>query len=354
MYQIPVNTGRPYSVLVRRGILQNTWQEIENIKSYQAVCIVTDDKVAPLYLDTVMGTIPSSVRVEHYAIPHGESSKNGENFFRLQEFFASCKLTRSDLIIALGGGVVGDLAGFAASCYLRGIDFVQIPTTLLAQVDSSVGGKTAVDLPQGKNLVGSFYQPVLVLCDPDTLTTLTPDIFQDGMAEVIKYACIWDASLAEKIQAADDPEVLEAVIARCIEIKAEVVAQDEFDNGMRMLLNFGHTIGHAVEQHYHYETYTHGQGVAIGMYTITRISEELGLTKPGTADTIRSLLEQYSLPLTDSISTRDIIELSLVDKKSRDGGIHLILLEEMGKAQARFYPRQDLEEFFLVRDRLSW
>lgn len=156
MYQIPVNTGRPYSVLVRRGILQNTWQEIENIKSYQAVCIVTDDKVAPLYLDTVMGTIPASVRVEHYAIPHGESSKNGENFFRLQEFFASCKLTRSDLIIALGGGVVGDLAGFAASCYLRGIDFVQIPTTLLAQVDSSVGGKRRWTCPRGKTWWAAF------------------------------------------------------------------------------------------------------------------------------------------------------------------------------------------------------
>ena len=354
MHMIPVKTGRPYSVLVQRGILQNAWQEIAKIKNYKAVCIVTDDQVAPLYLDVVTRSIPDSVRVEQYAIPHGESSKNGENFFRLQEFFASCKLTRSDLIIALGGGVVGDLAGFAASCYLRGIDFVQIPTTLLAQVDSSVGGKTAVDLPQGKNLVGSFYQPVLVLCDPDTLSTLTPEIFQDGMAEVIKYACIWDASLAEKIKAAADPAVLEAVIARCIEIKAEVVAQDEFDNGVRMLLNFGHTIGHAIEQHYHYETYTHGQGVAMGMYTITRISEELGITKPGTAEIIRELLLGYSLPLTDSISTRDIIDLSLVDKKSRDGGIHLILLSQMGKAEAKFYPRQELENFFLVRDRLTW
>lgn len=354
MYTIPVNTGRSYSVLVQRGILQNTWQEIQKIKQYKAVCIVTDDQVAPLYLQAVMQSIPSSVRVEHYAIPHGEASKNGENFFRLQEFFACCKLTRSDLIIALGGGVVGDLAGFAASCYLRGIDFVQIPTTLLAQVDSSVGGKTAVDLPQGKNLVGSFYQPVLVLCDPDTLSTLAPEIFRDGMAEVIKYACIWDAPLAEKIRQADDPQVLEQVIARCIEIKAEVVAQDEFDNGVRMLLNFGHTIGHAVEQHYHYETYTHGQGVAIGMYTITRISEQLGLTKPGTAQAIRELLERYSLPLTDTIPTQDIVELSLVDKKSRDGGIHLILLTEMGKAVAKFYPRQELEAFFFTRDRIAW
>lgn len=354
MYTIPVNTGRPYSVLVQRGIIQRSWEEIQKIKSYQTVCIVTDDQVAPLYLETVKASIPASVRVEQYVIPHGETSKNGENFFRLQEFFASCKLTRSDLIIALGGGVVGDLAGFAASCYLRGIDFVQIPTTLLAQVDSSVGGKTAVDLPQGKNLVGSFYQPVLVLCDPDTLSTLTPEIFRDGMAEVIKYACIWDAPLAEQIHKAADPQVLEQVIARCIEIKAEVVAQDEFDNGLRMLLNFGHTIGHAVEQHYHYETYTHGQGVAIGMYTITRISEELGITKPGTAQTIRNLLEAYSLPLADSIPTQDMIELSLVDKKSRDGGIHLILLQEMGKAEAKFYPRQELEQFFLVRDRLTW
>lgn len=354
MHTIPVQTGRPYSVLVRRGILQNTWAEIAKHKEYKAVCIVTDDRVAPLYLQTVMDSIPNAVRVEQYVIPHGESSKNGENFFRLQEHFARCKLTRSDLIIALGGGVVGDLAGFAASCYLRGIDFVQIPTTLLAQVDSSVGGKTAVDLPQGKNLVGSFYQPVLVLCDPDTLSTLTPEIFRDGMAEVIKYACIWDAGLAEKIKAAKDPIILEEVVARCIEIKAEVVAQDEFDNGVRMLLNFGHTIGHAIEQHYHYQTYTHGQGVAIGMYTITRISQELGLTQPGTAQAIREMLESYSLPLTDPISTQDIIDLSLVDKKSRDGGIHLILLTKMGQAQAKFYPRQELENFFRVRDRLSW
>ena len=353
MYTIPVNTGRPYSVLVQRGIIQRSWEEIQKIKSYQTVCIVTDDQVAPLYLETVKASIPASVRVEQYVIPHGETSKNGENFFRLQEFFASCKLTRSDLIIALGGGVVGDLAGFAASCYLRGIDFVQIPTTLLAQVDSSVGGKTAVDLPQGKNLVGSFYQPAGALRPGHPLHPHAGNFpGRHGGSDQIRLHL--GRSFGGTDPQSSDPQVLEQVIARCIEIKAEVVAQDDFDNGLRMLLNFGHTIGHAVEQHYHYETYTHGQGVAIGMYTITRISEELGITKPGTAQTIRNLLEVYSLPLTDSIPTQDMIELSLVDKKSRDGGIHLILLQEIGKAEAKFYPRQELEQFFLVRDRLTW
>ena len=244
------------------------------------------------------------------------------------------KLTRSDLVIALGGGVIGDLAGFAASSYLRGVKLVQIPTSLLAQVDSSVGGKVAVDLPQGKNLVGAFFQPKMVLIDPEVLNTLPEHFIKDGMGEVIKYGCIKDASLFDRLCSRSSfedlkPELPE-IIARCVDIKRIVVEADQFDTGERMLLNFGHTLAHTIEQYYNYERESHGEAVGIGMYQITRLAEEKGLTAPGSADKIRNALEIYGLPSACGLPLADLTKAITLDKKNLNGHLNIVLLKEIG------------------------
>ena len=244
------------------------------------------------------------------------------------------KISRSDLVIALGGGVIGDLAGFAASSYLRGVRLVQIPTSLLAQVDSSVGGKVAVDLPDGKNLVGAFYQPSLVLIDPLVLNTLKERFINDGMGEVIKYGCIKDADLFSILEShssfEDLKEELPAIITRCVDIKRMVVENDQFDTGERMLLNFGHTLAHTIEQHFHYQRESHGEAVAIGMYQITRIAEEKGLTPKGTADHIQQVLKTYGLPFECGLTLGILTEAIALDKKNLNGNLNVILLHEIG------------------------
>ena len=251
--------------------------------------------------------------------------------------FLNFNLTRSDLIIALGGGVIGDLAGFAASTYLRGIDFIQIPTSLLAQVDSSVGGKVAVDLERGKNLVGSFYHPKCVLIDPQVLSTLNDKFFADGMGEVIKYGCIKDSNFFEFLYKMKDNEQLmsnmEEVIYKCCDIKRQVVERDEKDKGERMLLNFGHTLGHSIEQYYNYEKYTHGEAVAIGMYMITKISEEKGLTKKETAEKIKDILIKYNLPYEVNVNLKELLEAINLDKKKMGNDLNIIVLKEIGNSE---------------------
>ena len=244
------------------------------------------------------------------------------------------KLTRSDLVIALGGGVIGDLAGFAAASYLRGVKLVQIPTSLLAQVDSSVGGKVAVDLPQGKNLVGAFYQPKIVLIDPDVLNTLPEHFIKDGMGEVIKYGCIKDAGLFDRLCAHSSfedlkPELSE-IIARCVDIKRIVVEADQFDTGERMLLNFGHTLAHTIEQYYNYERESHGEAVGIGMYQITRMSEEKALTISGCSDQIKKALDIYGLPSSCGLPVADLTKAITLDKKNLNGNLNVILLKAIG------------------------
>lgn len=238
-------------------------------------------------------------------------------------------------MLTLGGGVVGDLGGFAAASFMRGIAFVQIPTSLLAQIDSSVGGKVAVDLKAGKNLAGAFYQPKAVFIDTDLLATLSTRFLHDGLAEAIKYGCIKDAALFEKIAGyADDAELLadiDSVVATCCAIKARIVEQDEFDTGLRMLLNFGHTLGHAVEQHFGYSCFTHGEGVAIGMYQLTKRTEELGMTAKGSAERIKSVLEKYNLPLTAGVEKAQLLDTMARDKKKNGNSITLIILQQIGE-----------------------
>lgn len=338
---VSVNTGKPYSVFVGEGLLERTAQLMmqAGVPSPCHIVIVSDDRVAPLYLDLVKQSLAANETppvVAEFIIPAGESSKNTSLLTDLVEFLAAQPLTRSDLLIALGGGVVGDLTAFAASVYLRGIRCLQIPTTLLAQVDSSVGGKTAVNLTAGKNLMGTFHQPCAVICDTATLSTLSPEIFSDGMAEVIKYACIGDAALfamlADASTATLEQELLTEVILRCIQRKADIVSQDETEQGLRMTLNFGHTLGHAVEKHYRYARYTHGQAVAIGMVALTARAESLGLTEAGTTGRLRSLLHQFDLPTRCPLSTQRLFELCAVDKKNHGDTLTLVLLKTVGES----------------------
>ena len=328
---------RSYEIHIAEGILNQSGSMIQKVFQGEKIAIVTDSNVEPLYGAQVMDSlIASGFSVKIITIPAGESSKSKEQLFYLYEEMLSFGLTRTDLVVALGGGVVGDLAGFAAASLLRGIPFVQIPTTLLAQVDSSVGGKVAIDLPMGKNLVGAFYQPKMVLIDPLCLKTLTDRVLADGMAEVIKYGAIRDYALFETLEKIQNKEELfakmEEIIYTCCNSKRQVVEADEFDTGQRMILNFGHTFGHAIEKEYHYETYTHGEAVGIGMVMASRYGEKIGITQMDTAKRIEKLLMQYHLPVSTELSDESLRHAMAVDKKGEGSKINLILLKQIGEA----------------------
>ena len=253
MKTVTIHASRSYNIHIGSGLLAHLGSYARQLGKAQKVCIVSDSNVWPLYGSIASDSLEKArFEVMSFVFPAGEASKNGVTFLELLNVLAENRLTRSDLIVALGGGVVGDLAGFAAATYLRGIRYIQVPTTLLAAVDSSVGGKTAIDLPAGKNLAGTFYQPSLVLCDTDTLTTLPPEIFRDGCAEVIKYGVLYDPEMFAHLEAEGLSFHREDVIARCVELKRDVVMEDEFDTGARMKLNLGHTIGHGVEAKSHF------------------------------------------------------------------------------------------------------
>ena len=322
-----------YPIYIKNGILTKSGEYISQIFKGQKIMIISDDNVFPLYGQQVTDSL-KDYECHSLVLPHGEPTKNFQSLPKIYTAMLDAKLTRSDLVIALGGGVIGDLAGFAAASYLRGVKLVQIPTSLLAQVDSSVGGKVAVDLPQGKNLVGAFYQPKMVLIDPDVLNTLPEHFIKDGMGEVIKYGCIKDAGLFDRLCAHSSfedlkPELSE-IIARCVDIKRIVVEADQFDTGERMLLNFGHTLAHTIEQYYNYERESHGEAVGIGMYQITRMSEEKGLTISGCSDRIKKALDIYGLPSSCGLPVADLTKAITLDKKNLNGNLNVILLKAIG------------------------
>ncbi|MDD6023226.1 MAG: 3-dehydroquinate synthase [Oscillospiraceae bacterium] len=330
--------GREYDIVCQKGILDKAGSLLRPILKGKLAAIVTDSNVEPLYAARVARSLHlAGFQVALLEIPAGETSKCPEVLCQVWEQLMDVGLTRTDAVIALGGGVVGDLAGFAAATILRGVDFVQIPTTLLAQVDSSVGGKVAVDLEAGKNLAGAFYQPKMVIMDPDCLNTLPNRVFSDGMAEVIKYGCIWDRAFFDHLAALGSRkaimEDIESVLLRCCDIKRQVVEQDERDTGLRMLLNFGHTVGHVYEKAYHYETYTHGEAVAAGMVVAASLGTALGITPPEAKDEISALLRQFGLPTEISATPEDYRSTLVKDKKSQGSRIHLVVLEEIGKAK---------------------
>lgn len=324
-----------YPIYIKNGILAQAKQYIQTIFSGKKIFIISDDNVFPIYGKALTDSL-TDWECHSLVLPHGEPTKSFQSLPQIYETMLSAGISRSDLVIALGGGVIGDLAGFAASSYLRGIKLVQIPTSLLAQVDSSVGGKVAVDLPQGKNLVGAFYHPKLVLIDPDTLNTLPERYINDGMGEVIKYGCIRDAVLFETLKNrgsfADLKEVLSEIIFKCVDIKRQVVETDQFDTGERMLLNFGHTLAHTIEQYYHYKRESHGEAVAIGMYQISKIAEQQGLTAPGTADTIKEVLLTYGLPYECGLLTEELLGAIKLDKKNLNNSLNVVLLHQIGNS----------------------
>lgn len=338
---------RSYQIVNRRDALGGLGGLAVKVLRGRKVVVVTDTTVGPLYADAVLASFrEAGLEPFLITIPAGERSKSPEMLARLWEQMAACGITRADCVAALGGGVVGDLAGFAAATILRGVDLIQIPTTLLAQVDSSVGGKVAVDLQAGKNLAGCFYQPRLVVMDPGVLETLPDRVFQDGMAEVIKYGCIWDTALFERLEAMGSRSAvmaeIESVTTACCDIKRQVVEQDELDLGLRMLLNFGHTFGHVYEKAYHYETYTHGEAVAAGMVAAAKLGETMGYTERGTAKRIAALLEKFGLPTAIEASPETYQEAMRLDKKSLGDTLRFVFLDQIGRARAIPLPKETL------------
>ena len=352
MKELKVNIpGRDYSIFIESGSIDNIGENIKKIYKGNKIALVTDENVHRLYGEELEKNLEEAgFNTSTVIVKPGEKSKSIETLKNVYDELLEDGITRSDLIIAFGGGVVGDLAGFAASTLLRGIPFIQIPTSLLAQIDSSVGGKVAVNLEKGKNLVGSFYQPIGVFIDPNFLRTLDERYFHDGMGEVIKYGCIRDRILFDKLANYPNEEDflkdIEEIIYTCLDIKREIVERDEMDSGERMLLNFGHTLGHGVEKHYNYEKYSHGEAVAIGMYNITKKSEELGLTEDGSSEKIKVLLEKYKLPYEmPDVNLEDIAKVIAVDKKSQGDNINIVLLEKIGKSFTKKIKQIDIKDY---------
>lgn len=324
MNTVTVTASKTYDIRIDSGLLSTIGKEAARLGNAEKVCIISETNVWPLYGEVVKKQLQDAgFAVTEFVFPAGEAQKNAATYLNVLNFLAESKLTRTDLIIALGGGVVGDLAGFAAATYLRGIRYIQVPTTLLAAVDSSVGGKTAIDLPAGKNLVGAFWQPCLVLCDTDTLTSLPADIFRDGCAEVIKYGVLYDPELFAHLEEHGLDFDREWVITRCVEWKRNVVAEDEFDTGARMKLNLGHTFGHGIEARSNF-TLSHGQAVATGMAIVCRASRCTDTSR------ILALMKKFGLPTEVPYPPEDILRYVLSDKKRSGSTVNLIIPQSIG------------------------
>jgi 3-dehydroquinate synthase len=350
MEKVTVNLGKKtYTIEIAFNLLSSVGPQIRALSKGEIAAIVTDSNVGPLYAQTVATSLKAAgFKVEIITFPAGEKSKNLQTLATIYAALAKAGVTRSDVLVALGGGVTGDMAGLAAATFLRGIDFVQIPTSVLAMVDSSVGGKVAIDLPEGKNLVGAFYQPKAVYIDIEVLQTLAPRFFYDGMAEVIKYGCIKDPALFELLEKTGPkqvPQYLAMIIATCCNIKARIVEKDEFDTGERMVLNFGHTLGHAIEKAYNYNKYSHGEAVAVGMATITAASEKAGLTQAGTAERIKKLLTLYHLPLEAGITEAQMADAVRLDKKKKGHELTIVLLKEIGTSFLKKIDFKDVNKY---------
>ena len=324
--------GNGYDILIEDGLLENAGKLLEPFCPRNGpIAVVTDENVWKAWGEPFTASLSKAKLVfQRVVMPPGEGNKSMKGLTVLYDAFSRMKLARNGLVVTFGGGVIGDLGGFASATWRRGVRFAQVPTTLLAQVDSSVGGKTAINLPQGKNLAGVFYQPKRVLIDPLTLRTLPEREMRSGMAEVIKYGAIRSASLLKGLVGlAFD---WSALIAACCRIKSEIVARDERDVGERMLLNFGHTLGHAIEMRSHFEGYRHGEAVALGMILAASIGEKMGLTELGVADVLRHTMRQYGLETEYAGDRRELIPALSMDKKSLDGGVQFVLLRRIGEA----------------------
>ncbi len=338
---ITVHASGTYDILLTKGSLSNIGQALKERFKPCTIAILSDDKVFPLYGKTVTESLEAAgFRAVSHVIANGEQSKTLDNVTAFIDCMVKAQITRTDMVLALGGGVVGDMAGFAAAIYLRGIPYIQVPTTLLAAVDSSVGGKTAVDISAGKNLVGAFHQPALVYLDTETLKTLDTAVMRDGFAEVIKYGIILDRKLFDTVALPGSFDLKE-VIARCIEIKRDVVEADEFDRGMRGLLNFGHTFGHAIEKLSGF-TITHGSAVARGMIIAAKVAKVYGFTD--FTETITDVVRNYGFETACPYSADELYSVILSDKKRSAGDITLVLPREIGKCTLEKMPATQVLE----------
>lgn len=349
MKLLPVSLGdRSYDIHIAPGRLDDTGKLCRQVLPRATrLAVVTDDTVGGLYAHRLLQSLwARGYTASVISLPAGEQTKSLHNLGVLYDSFMEMGLTRTDAVVALGGGVVGDLAGFAAATILRGVDFVQVPTTLLAQVDSSVGGKVAIDLPAGKNLAGAFWQPRLVVMDPEVLNTLDDKTFSDGMAEVIKYGCIRDAAFFRALEETPSRravmENIESVLYTCCDLKRAVVEKDERDTGERMVLNFGHTLGHAYEKAGHYETWTHGQAVAAGMCLAARLGAALGVTPAGVPERVEALVSAFGLPTRIPCTQADYAAAVGLDKKGTGEQITLVLLEDLGRAVLHRMSKREL------------
>lgn len=348
MRTIRIDASSGYDVLIGNGILDSLGEKLSEFKDVRKIMLVSDDTVFGLYGKRVCGIIEKAgFRVSMFVFPHGEDSKNLATYGQLLEKALADNFSRSDMFVSLGGGVVGDLAGFAAATFKRGIRFAQIPTTLLSMIDASVGGKTAVDLPGGKNQVGAFHQPSAVIADVSVLETLPEEEFRSGMAEVIKTAVIRDSGLFETVYNIDGDNCIdEDIIARTVGIKKYFVQDDEFDRGSRMMLNFGHTVGHAIEAASGY-TVRHGYAVAAGMAIISRAACNRGYCDDTVPSKIEKILEKYGLPDSTEYRSDTLLPYVCGDKKAAAGHISLIVPREIGRCEAVKVKVSEMEEWIL-------
>lgn len=345
MDRLHVAASHEYDILIGHSLLAECGARLAELGRVHNAVIVSDDNVFPLYGACVEESLRAAgAQVFSFVFPHGEASKTLDTYGQLMEFLCERHIGRSDWLIALGGGVVGDLTGFAAATYQRGMHFVQLPTTLLAAVDSSIGGKTAVDLKNGKNQAGCFYQPSIVLCDEDTLATLPDEELRCGLAEVIKYGVIGDEALFDCVRREGLYAPKGYLIKTCAAMKRDIVARDEFDLGERMLLNLGHTFGHAAERCSDY-TLLHGQAVAMGLATITQAAEKKGLCEAGTQERVLETLEKCGLPTRIPYDRADMLSAALSDKKATASGVRLIVPEKIGRCRIIEVTAQELEDW---------
>ena len=339
-----VHAAKAYPVYIGGGLLGRCG-ELAARHSNGRCAVICDDTVCGLYGPQVCRSLEAAgLSPVLYAFPAGEQHKTLSTYGAILGFLAENHITRSDCVIALGGGVTGDMAGFAAAIYQRGIDFIQVPTTFLAASDASVGGKTAVDLPAGKNLAGAFWQPRAVICDTDTFATLPESAFQDGAAETLKHGLIADGEFFHFLMNEDMYRHMDAVVRRNVEIKAAVVAEDEREQGKRKLLNFGHTLGHAIEKCSGYRV-SHGHAVATGMVLAARAAEALGYGGQGTLEAVLAACERYGLPTVCPYSAGELYAAAIGDKKRSGGHIDVVVLREVGRAETVRLDLEGLREF---------